>query len=64
VLLSGVWPWAFPDLPTADNSAGPDEISQFLFKELLRMRRVFDRVESSGGSREAPSSVWPSARFA
>jgi len=61
VLLSGVWPWAFPDPPTADNSAGSDEISQFLLGELLRMRRVFDRVESSGGSPVAPSSVWPSA---
>ena len=53
-------PCAFPDLPTADGSAGSDEISQFVFEELLRIRRALYRVESSGGSREAPS-VWPSA---
>jgi hypothetical protein len=31
---------AFPDPPTANCAAGADEISQFLFGELLRMLRV------------------------
>ena len=52
---------AFPDPPAANCSAGADEISQFLFGELLRMLRVFDRVELAEGSREAPSSMLPSA---
>src|SRR4051812_32464459 len=42
---SGVRPSAFPDAPATNCAAGPDEISQFLCKELLRMLRVFDRVE-------------------
>ena len=35
VLLSGVWPWAFPDPPTADNSAG------CLYGEMGLVRLVF-----------------------
>ena len=52
---------AFPGTPEARLAAGTGEISQFLFEGLLRMLRVFDRVEPSGGSRIAPSSVLPSA---
>ena len=53
VSRSGVWPLAFPDPPTANCSVGSNEISQFLFKELLRMLRVFDRVEFAEGSHSA-----------
>lgn len=58
--MSGVRPLAFPDPPAANCSAGTDEISQFLFRELLRMLRVFDRVGPAEDSRVAPSPVWPS----
>jgi hypothetical protein len=59
--MSGVRPLAFPDPPAANCAAGTDEISQFLFGELLRMLRVFDRVGLVEDSREAPSPMWPSA---
>lgn len=52
---------AFPDPPAANFTAGADEISQFLFGELLRMLRVFDRVGLVEDSRVAPSPMWPSA---
>lgn len=42
--MSGVRPLAFPDPPAANRATGAGEISQFLFRELLRMLRVFDRV--------------------
>lgn len=45
---------AFP--PAANFSAGTGEISQFLFGELLRMLRVFDRVGPDGDSRVTPSA--------
>jgi hypothetical protein len=51
----------FPDPPAANFTAGADEISQFLFGELLRMLRVFDRVGLVEDSRVAPSPMWPSA---
>lgn len=59
--MSGVRPMAFPDPPAANCAAGADEISQFLFGELLRMLRVFDRVGLAEGSRVAPSPMWPYA---
>jgi hypothetical protein len=59
--MSGVRPLAFPDPPAANCTTGTDEISQFLFGELLRMLRVFDRVGLVEGSRIAPSPMWPSA---
>ena len=52
--MSGVRPLAFPDPPAANCSAGTDEISQFLCKELLRMLRFYDRVEPAGDSRKRP----------
>ncbi len=55
--MSGVRPMAFPDPPTANCAAGADEISQFLFGELLRMLRVFDRVGLVEGSRVTPSPM-------
>ena len=51
---------AFPDPPT-ESSVGTDEISQFLFGELLCMLRVYDRVGLAEDSRIAPSTMWPSA---
>lgn len=59
--MSGVRARAFPNPPAANFTAGTGEISQFLFGELLRMLRVFDRVGLAQGSRVAPSSMWPSA---
>lgn len=59
--MSGVWPLAFPEPPAAKCAAGAGEISQFLFRELLRMHRVYDRVGLVEGSRVAPSLMWPSA---
>ena len=59
--MSGVRPRAFPDAPAANFTAGAGEISQFLFGELLRMLRVFDRVGLVEGSRVAPCPMWPSA---
>ena len=59
--MSGVRPTAFPDPPAANRTAGAGKISQFLFRELLRMLRVFDRVGLVEGSRVAPSPMWPSA---
>lgn len=59
--MSGVRPLDFPDPPAANCAAGTDQISQFLFGELLRMLRVFDRVGLVEDSREAPSPMWPSA---
>ena len=52
--MSGLRPLAFPDPPAADCSAGTDESSQFLCKELLRMLRFYDRVEPTGDSRKRP----------
>jgi hypothetical protein len=52
---------AFPDMSGSDRPSDAGEISQFLHEGLPRMRRVFDRVEPSGGSRVAPPSVLPSA---
>jgi len=60
-IMPGLRLKAFPDTPEATLAAGTGEISQFLFEGLFRMLRVFDRVEPSGGSRIAPSSVLPSA---
>jgi hypothetical protein len=60
-VMSGLRPKAFPGTPKARLAAGTGEISQFLFEGLLRMLRVFDRVEPSDGSRIAPSQVLPSA---
>jgi hypothetical protein len=48
---------AFPDPPAANFAAGTDEISQFLFGELLRMLRVYDRVGPAEDSRVTPSPV-------
>lgn len=59
--MSGVRPKAFPDPPAANFSAGAGEISQFLFGELLRMLRVYDRVGLAEDSRVSPSPMWPSA---
>ncbi|OOG57986.1 hypothetical protein B0E49_03845 [Polaromonas sp. C04] len=61
VWTSGVRPRAFPDSPAANFTAGADAISQFLFGELLRMLRVFDRVGLVEGSRVVSSPMWPSA---
>lgn len=49
--MSGLRPIAFPDPPAANCSAGADEISQFLIRELLRMLRVYDRVGPAEDSR-------------
>jgi hypothetical protein len=59
--MSGLRPSAFPDPPTVNCPAGTGEISQFLFRELLRMLRVYDRVGLVEGSRVAPPPMWPSA---
>jgi hypothetical protein len=59
--MPGVRPLAFPDPPAANCAPGADEISQFLFRKLLRMLRVFDRVGLVEDSRFAPSPMWPSA---
>src|SRR5271156_687120 len=61
VVMPGLRPTAFPGTPEARLAAGTGEISQFLFEGLLRMLRVFDRVEPLDGSRVTPSSVLPSA---
>jgi hypothetical protein len=55
--MSGVRPKAFPDPPAANFPAGAGEISQFLFGELLRMLRVYDRVGPVEDSRVTPSPV-------
>jgi hypothetical protein len=55
--MSGVRPRAFPNPPAANFTAGSGESSSFLFGELLRMLRVFDRAGLAEGSRVAPSPV-------
>jgi hypothetical protein len=51
-IISGLWPWAFPETPFIDKPmSGASETSQFLCEGLRRMRRVSDRVEPSDGSR-------------
>ena len=59
--MSGARPRAFPDPPDDNLTAGTGEISRFLFGELLRMPRVFQRVGLTEGLRVAPSPMWPSA---
>jgi hypothetical protein len=48
----GLRPQAFPEVPVDGLPLpGAVETSQFLYEGLRRMRRVFDRVEFSNGSR-------------
>ena len=58
---SGMRPMTFPDPPAANFAAGTNEFSQFLFGELLRMLRGFDRVGLVQDSPVAPSPIGPCA---